>query len=178
MMFRGWLKSLKFEEEDPDFLLPVALLEADYYRSSLHRVYYQNLQSPGFITHNSSGFIYRSLWEDQGGGASLREEDEEKWKDEEKSDWWRHDGGDRGETGADGVGGGMGRQSSQHGGWKLRLHLVSHRSETITKVTNLPQHCPVEAMATVVKEAEEGCKRERKWCWTEEAVLVVMKRNL
>lgn len=72
------MKSLKFEEEDPDFLLPVALLEADYYRSSLHRVYYQNLQSPGFITHNSSGFIYRSLWEDQGGGASLREEDEEK----------------------------------------------------------------------------------------------------
>uniref|UniRef100_A0A3Q1ER55 Uncharacterized protein n=1 Tax=Acanthochromis polyacanthus TaxID=80966 RepID=A0A3Q1ER55_9TELE len=34
---------------------------------AVHRVYYQNLQSAGFITHNSSGFIYHSLWEDRGG---------------------------------------------------------------------------------------------------------------
>ena len=63
-----------------------------------------------------------------------------------------------------GMMGGGGGGSSQHGGPKLRLHLVSDRSETITTVTNLQQHFPVEAMATVVKEAEERCNRERKWC--------------
>ncbi len=58
---------IKKFEVNPDFPLSVTPLEADYYRSSVHRVYYQNLQSPGFITHNSSGFIYCSLWEDQRG---------------------------------------------------------------------------------------------------------------
>lgn len=36
------------------------------------RDYYQNLQSPEFITHNSSGFISHSLWEDQKGETRWR----------------------------------------------------------------------------------------------------------
>lgn len=36
------------------------------------RDYYQNLQSPEFITHNSPGFISHSLWEDQKGESRRR----------------------------------------------------------------------------------------------------------
>lgn len=50
--------------ENPHFLFPFSPLEADYDQSSILRVYYQNLRSVGFITHN----LYTALC---GGGVEI-----------------------------------------------------------------------------------------------------------